>query len=101
MTVGELLQRMSSKEITEWIAFYEMEPWGCEIDDQRSGIIASTFANGFRDKRKRKKPFQVSDFMPDRGPKKPVKKSWQSMLALVEVMNAALGGDDLRTQQSR
>jgi len=28
MTVDEMLRRMSSREITEWMAFSELEPFG-------------------------------------------------------------------------
>jgi hypothetical protein len=65
MTVGELLHRMSAQEFSEWWAFYQMEPWGCEVDDFRAGLVAATVANTSRDAKKHKKPFQPSDFMPN------------------------------------
>ena len=64
MTVRELLTRISSKELSEWIAYYAMEPWGVETEDLRTGIIASTIANVNRDPKKQKKPFKPQDFMP-------------------------------------
>ena len=66
MTVRELLDRIDSRELAEWMAFFEMEPWGTEVDDWRSGLIASTIANANRDPKKQKKPFQPKDFMPQR-----------------------------------
>lgn len=43
MTVAELGQRMSSRELSEWMAFYQLEPFGPEADDLRNAI--STAAN--------------------------------------------------------
>jgi hypothetical protein len=45
MTVGDMLQRMSSAELTEWMAFYVVEPFGEEHADFRAGVIASVTAN--------------------------------------------------------
>ncbi len=44
-TVRELLERISSEELTEWMAFYSIEPWGCEAKDERAGIIAAAVVN--------------------------------------------------------
>jgi len=66
--------------------------WG----DFRAGIIASTIANVNRGKKK--KAFKPVDFMPkedDRGEK----KTWREQLAWVEMINAALGGKDLRKKK--
>ena len=58
----ELLARVGSDEITEWMAFYQIEPFGEMRADLRSGVIASTFANANRAKHAR--PFKPEDFMP-------------------------------------
>lgn len=65
-TVRELLHRIDSKELTEWMAFYQLEPWGADVDDWRAGMIASTVANVHRDPKKRREPFSPQDFMPQR-----------------------------------
>lgn len=59
--------------------------------DLRAGIIASTIANVFRSKGKASKP---QDFMPQESsqPNQPKK----DLLATVEMLNAALGGEDKR-----
>ena len=44
-TVAELEETISSDELTQWIAFYNMEPFGSERDNIHAGIIASTLAN--------------------------------------------------------
>lgn len=67
MTVAELLSRISSAELTEWQAFYRLEPWGTEIDDLRAGIVSSVVANVNRDPKKQRRPFKPQDFMPKWG----------------------------------
>ncbi len=66
MTVRELLARIDSRELSEWNAFFELEPWGCEMEDWRTGLVASTIANVNRDPKKQRKPFEPDDFMPQR-----------------------------------
>ncbi len=95
MTVRELLNRISSRELSEWMAFYAVEPWGCQVDDQRTGLVASVIANVNRDPKRRATPYQVNDFMPKRGEQRE-QKNWQDLLKTVELINAALGGDDKR-----
>lgn len=69
MTVRELLARIDSRELTEWAAYFGLEPWGTEVDDWRAGLVASTIANANRDPKQRREPYQPKDFMPDREPK--------------------------------
>lgn len=47
--------------MTEWQAFYDLEPFGDMRADLRAGIVASTVANVMGDP---KKPLSPSDFMP-------------------------------------
>ena len=58
-----LLAEMSSRQLAEWIAYYQVEPWGEERADLRAGIVASTIANVNRSP-KRTKPYTPHDFMP-------------------------------------
>lgn len=62
MTVGELGQRMSSRELSEWMAYDAIEPIGNHW--QQTGMVAATVANVNRDPKKRANPFQPEDFMP-------------------------------------
>jgi hypothetical protein len=49
MTVRELLERIDSAELTEWIAFDQLEPFGEARADVRAGVIAAATVNsGFR-----------------------------------------------------
>jgi hypothetical protein len=74
MTVGELLARISSAELTEWMAFYAIDPFGNWRADFQTGILATVTANhSFNRPAEWRKP---SDYMfftdrqerePDRG----------------------------------
>ena len=41
MTVSELLERVSCKELSEWMAFYNIEPFGEERMDLRFALLAA------------------------------------------------------------
>jgi len=83
--VRELLARIDSRELSEWGAYFEFEPWGTEVEDWRAGSIASTIANANRDPKKRRKPYAPSDFMPERGPSKNKEQSWEEQAQLLEM----------------
>ena len=89
MTVGELLSRVSSRELTEWQAYYGLEPFGEDRNDLRAGIVASTVANVFR--KSGTQPYKAQDFMPQFG--KP-RQDWREQLEVVKTINAALGGQN-------
>lgn len=87
MTVQELLSRVSSRELAEWMAFFELEPWGTEVEDWRAGLIASTVANANRDQKRRRRPYEPQDFMPRRDvrPKETEEQSVEDQIAIVEM----------------
>ena len=59
---------MSSQELTEWLAFYSIDPFGEERADARQAITSCIIANSNRGKST--KPFKVDEFFPVREPKK-------------------------------
>lgn len=75
------------------MAYDRIEPFGDGRADLRAGIVASTVANTARDPKKRARPFAPREFMP-----RFRAQSWQDQLAIVEVINAAVGGRDLRRE---
>lgn len=76
----ELLERISSRELTEWQAFEQLEgPIGPVRDDLRAAIPASVIANVNRDTKKRRKPFSPMDFIPKWGEEAPEKTPEQQM----------------------
>ena len=73
---------MSSRELSEWIAFAGIEPFGDQRADLRSAIVAATVANCHR---ATGKAFAPSDFMPyeERGPQD-VRGSIDAIRAMIE-----------------
>lgn len=77
MTVGELDERISSAEITQWIAYANVEPFGYPMDNYRMGVPAAAIANTVRSTipipkgRQRPKPVKASDFYPHRSKAEP------------------------------
>lgn len=110
---------MSSRELSEWKLYFELEPWGEEQADRRTGMLAAILANLLGGRRR--SSYQPKDFMP-----KPLeeriaeeeaseedilydedlsdadlvdagrKRASEKMQAIVERWNAVLGGHDLR-----
>lgn len=84
---------MTSAEFQDWKAFYLVEPFGGTREDHRAGVIAATIANIF--KKKSAKRIKPADFFPDYAPRR---QDWQTQLQVVEMLNAAFGGRDLRNK---
>lgn len=62
MTVRQLLEEIDSSELTEWIAYSVIEPFGPEADDYRAGVMPALHANSNR--RDGSKAFRPRDFFP-------------------------------------
>jgi len=92
MTVNELLGRISSRELSEWMAFSQLEPFGTETGFVGHAITASTVANVNRPKNQ--KAYEVQDFMPNMGKKEP--QSQAEMIQFAEMFTIAMGGQDKR-----
>lgn len=69
--------------------------------DTRFALAPLMLAEANRDPKRRRRPYKLEDFMLHSQPLKapPVVKSWQEQLGVVEQMNRALGGRDLRPQR--
>lgn len=98
MTVGELLGRISSRELTEWQAFFGIEPMPEDRADWRAGMLAAHFYNIQRGRGQR--ALKPSDFMPDWSTEHTDDQADdggdREILGAVMLWNAALGGKDLR-----
>lgn len=88
MTVREMLTRIDSRELTEWVAYYNMNPWGPERADLNAGIIASTVANCHATKGK----FRPRDFMVDYGKRNRPPQTPEQIMDRVKLIHAMLGG---------
>lgn len=87
MTVRELLARIDSRELSEWMAYERISgPLGGRRTDIAAAIGASATANA---NRSRRKPYKVTDFLPtwDR-PKQSPEDMWSRVVA----MNERMGG---------
>ena len=89
-SVAELLERLSSRELAEWMAFAQLEPFGEERADLRSAIVASTMANAWRGKRQG--PFTPKDFMPRFDPKVLSPQTAEEMERQAKRIAALFGG---------
>lgn len=89
MSPAEVLLKHTSKEMTEWVAFLELEPHGEERADLRAGIVASTYANANR--KKGQKAFKPTDFMPKFG-KQQKEQTEEELMMNAELMAQAFGG---------
>lgn len=83
--------------MSEWLAYYEIEPFGDERADFRSAISATAISNILlKANWKRPKALKVESFMPKFKERKTEPKSPKDLLAKAEIINAAFGGIDLR-----
>ena len=82
---------MDSYEIQEWIEYNKIEPLEYR-DDLRASMICAVIANAHRVKGQ--KIFKAEDFMPVKAKKE--EQTWQQQKAVVEMLNAAFSGKDLR-----
>ncbi len=94
------LAHISSREIAEWRAFAQVEPFGETRADWRSAFEMSLLANVNRNPEKRSEPFTAADFLIQFAPpidavRDPEAKMKQMMGAVV-MLNTALGGEDKR-----
>lgn len=58
-----MLSRIPSRILSEWMAYYSLEPFGQERDNMHAGLVASAVYNVNRDPKRQRKPFQPADFM--------------------------------------
>lgn len=75
MTVGELGQRMSSHEFTEWMAYYEIEPFGEERADLRQAMTTQGIYNTLQAQRKHPKWHKLDEFMPFKDKPEPISEA--------------------------
>lgn len=94
------LAHISSLELAEWMAYARIEPFGAERADVPLAMLMALTAEINRDKKKRRKHYSPSDFMPrfETDVAEPEKKSqtWEEQLQVVEALNRAFKGKDQR-----
>lgn len=71
---------MSSKELSLWIAYYNLHPFGVERDNLHAGMIASMVGNA--NLAKGKAPFSPTDFMMQSDKERRIKETQQTIAYL-------------------
>lgn len=59
-----MLREVTSAELTEWKAYYELEPFGAPAEDHRHGIATAALANVNRNAKKKPEPYEWTNFVP-------------------------------------
>ena len=90
------LKRISSHELSEWMAFAELEPFGYEVDMLGHAITATTISN--RLSGTDEKPRKIKDFMPVLRYDEPEDEGQtvEEQINIVDIINVGIGGKDLR-----
>ena len=86
-----MLEGVSSRELTEWMIYSQLEPFGQETQYIGPAITSTILANVNR--KKGDKAHKVDEFMPKF---EQTKQTPDQMLQFAETMTIALGGKDLR-----
>lgn len=80
--MAEWQEAMTADEFLDWLAYYQVEPFGEFRADLRAGIITSNLMNLHL--KKGAKPLQPSDFMPDFTPQELKRLSPDQMIDFVK-----------------
>ena len=90
MTVNELLGRVDSRELSEWRAFYDLEPFGFDAEIYGHAMNAAHIINSRR--AKGQKAVKVDDLMPKRKQTQTI----DQVISFAATMTKAMGGEDKR-----
>ena len=88
LTVDELLDKMTSTELAEWMAFYCVEPFGDEW--KQTGLLCSMVGNAAGGKRGGRQ-FTYRDFLPVKPIYQVVRQTGKQMLAIFRTMATVKG----------
>lgn len=100
MTRARLVREMSREELTEWIAFSQLEPFGAEFEEYLAALIASVIAEVNRNRKKRGKAYSPRDFMQKWGePDEGKASSPEAMASFVKQFTARLAAQKTDLQK--
>lgn len=80
---------MSSAEFSEWMEFYNLEPFGRNAEFEGHALVTSAIVN--RSLGKDEKPTSPADFMP-KEPEPPQPQSVNQMKQFAQMITVGLGG---------
>jgi len=83
-TVKELLSRIDSQELSEWLAYYSIEPFGEWRADLRQAITSMIIANVNRSKKSR--AYKVKEFMPFEKQQRRKQQTPEQMQAMLNLL---------------
>lgn len=89
---------MTSAEFRDWQLYAMIEPFGSAQEDYRFGRLMAVIANLQR--KRGSKALQAADFMPPYAKRSKRFQTWQEQLQVVEMLNQAFGGKDLRSTRN-
>lgn len=75
---------LSSRQINEWMAYADIEPFGSKVADEQLANVAAMFASGML-KKSDGSEFSIADFMLHPPPKpEPVQKTPEELAAAIK-----------------
>lgn len=77
--VDAMLDELTWPQLREWMAYYEIDPWGGSRADLGAAIVASTMANIWG---RKSKTYRVSDFLPTFGARRQTKAEIGSIMMM-------------------
>lgn len=77
-----MLLGLTGAQMQEWEHFYQIEPWGSEVEELRFGNICSVLANLQRSSSSQ--PFKASDFLITYVKPRPEYQSTDELMASIE-----------------
>jgi len=91
--VDRLLSRLTPGQFREWVAYFELEPWGPTREDFRCGLLYALMYNLWTDsKAKRIGPEDVFPGLGGPAPPPRRRKTAQELVLAMQGITAALGG---------
>ena len=86
-----LLRQLNSRDVAEWIAYANIEPFGAPQDELLHGMRCAIAVNGNPYRRDGEPPAEVTDFMPSH---EPVPQSPDSIMSAVREWKELARGDN-------
>ena len=89
-----MLAQITYRQFIEWVVYGDLEPFDEERADIRSAHIVTALANIHRDRKKRRAPFKIRDFLLPFGDQSlPAKKSLQQLKTVAKLWVAVMNAD--------
>jgi hypothetical protein len=83
MTVKQLEENLSYRELIHWIAFFQLFPFGEDANDIRTALLCSVVANASPN-RKKGRTFKPKNFLPFQRQHRPRPRSKETLIAHIK-----------------